>query len=173
MTKPEDLADPNKLPDDLKLLLTAFKIQENDPLVAILAWHWLRINQTCDSLDAKRTAIDESAGKVQAILNVRKEQFESWTNTLLELFQHLDDINKKLTKEPLDICKAITEQLARPIGQSVELVQQLGTDAEKLVSRVDVSRERLTRANVITAFLSGYATAALIVSWIFFHFASR
>jgi hypothetical protein len=171
MKKPDELANPDNLPADLKQLLQTFKVPGNDPLVAVLAWHWLRIEETRDIIDEKRAAFDESVGKISAILNVRKEQFESWSKTLQELFLHLQDINKALSDKPLAISKAIAEQLAHPIGQSVTLVEQLATDSQQLVTTVDASQKRLGRSHLITAFLSGYATAALIISWIFFHSA--
>ncbi len=40
---PDDLFDPAKLPDDLKLLVTQFKLQPTDPV-------WLRANATISSL---------------------------------------------------------------------------------------------------------------------------
>jgi len=37
MKEPTDLANPKKLPNDLKLLLKEHNVPENDPLLALLA----------------------------------------------------------------------------------------------------------------------------------------
>jgi len=42
---PTELAYPENLPDDLKLLLQMQKVPGDDPLIVLLAWHWLRINK--------------------------------------------------------------------------------------------------------------------------------
>jgi chromosome segregation ATPase len=184
MKEPTELADPKKLPDDLKVLLEKFKIQEDDPLLAVLAWHWARMNESRDvlrentaqltaALDERKAAIDEKVREIDALLKVRHEQLESWSQTLQAIFEHLEGLNKVLSEKPLGISKQITEQLAHPIGQSVTLVNQLSTDAKSLLADMEQSRKRLHRSHVITAFLSGYATAALILSWTLSHFFSH
>jgi hypothetical protein len=184
MKKPDELADPKKLPADLKVLLQELKIQEDDPLFAVLAWHWLRINESRDiledrtakltsALDERKGAIEEKAREIGALMTVRQQQLETWSQTLQEIFQHLENVNQVLSEKPLAISKHITEQLAHPIGQSVTLIQQLAAESKELVTDLSAARQRLHRSHLITAFLSGYATAALILSWMVFHFYSH
>jgi hypothetical protein len=184
MKEPGELADPKKLPDDLKVLLEKHHVQEDDPLLALLAWHWARMNESRDvlrectaqltaALDERKAAIDEKVREIDALLKVRHEQLVSWSQTLQSIFEHLEGLNKVLSEKPLAISKQITEQLAHPIGQSVTLVNQLATDTAGLMGDVEKSRQRLQRSHVITAFLSGYATAALILSWTLSHFFSH
>jgi hypothetical protein len=184
MKEPTDLANPKKLPDDLKLLLKEHNVPENDPLLALLAWHWARMNESRDvlregtaqltaALDQRQNAIQERAFQIGALLDVRLKQLDEWSNTLKLTFEHLEGLSKVLSERPLGISKQITEELAHPIGQSVTLVRQLATDTEELLAQVDKSRRGLHRSHLITAFLSGYATAALILSWTLFHFFLR
>jgi hypothetical protein len=69
MKSPTELADPEKLPNDLKLLLKEHKVPANDPLIALLAWHWLRINESRDALQDNRVklelALDERREAIQ------------------------------------------------------------------------------------------------------------
>lgn len=184
MKEPAELADPKKLPDDLKLLLKEHNISKDDPLVAVLAWHWTRMNEGRDvlrectaqltaALDERQNAIQEKAFQIGALLDVRLKQLDEWTKTLQEVFGHLEALNKVLSEKPLAISEQITKELAHPIGQSVTLVKQLSTDTAGLLGDVGKSRQRLHRSHVITAFLSGYATAALILSWTLSHFFSH
>ena len=181
MKEPAELADHRKLPDDLKVLLNNHKVPENDPLIALLAWHWTRMNESRDviqectvkltaALDERKGAIEEKAREISALFKVRQDQMEEGNEILRTLLGHMDGINKALSDKPLAISEQITKDLAHPIGQSVALVKQLATDTAGLLGDVEKSRKRLTRSHVITAFLSGYATAALILSWTFSHF---
>jgi hypothetical protein len=176
-----ELADLKKLPDDLKLLLREHHVSNDDPLVVVLAWHWQRMNKSRDlleeattaltvALDERQKAIQDKAFEIGALLDERLKQLDKWTTTLQQAFGHLETLNNVLSQKPLVISEQITQELAHPIGQSVTLVKQLATDTTGLVGDVGKERQRLYRTHVITAFLSGYATAALILSWTLFHF---
>ena len=184
MNAPSELAYPEKLPDDLKLLLKEQKIPANDPLVMLLAWHWLRINETRDviqdnrvklvvALDERREAIQDDRLKLETALDNRLEKMAAWTKELEFLNGHLEQLSKVLKEEPLHVSRKIQEELARPIAESVNSAKQLAASVGGLVNDVAKSRKSLHRSHVITAFLSGYATAALIISWTFSHFFSH
>ena len=38
--KPEELLDPANLPDDLQWIATHYRLQPNDPVFLLIAWHW-------------------------------------------------------------------------------------------------------------------------------------
>lgn len=181
MIEPAQLAYPANLPDDLKVLLHEHKIPKNDPLIVLLAWHWLRINESRDeikdntvqlrkTLDEDREAIQENRLKIEAALDVRLEQMEEWTDTFKGLYGHLEKLSQVLAEKPLGISQQIQEDLNKPIAESVKSTQELATTVSGLVATVDESLKRLRRSHVITAFLSGYSTGVFIVSWIYFHF---
>jgi hypothetical protein len=180
MTTPAELVFPKDLPDDLKLILSEHHVQKDDPLVALLAWHWLRINQNRDilresmaqftaALDERKTEIQDKAYKIEALLEVRLTQLNGWTKTLQELTGHLEDLSKVLSEKPLAISEQITKELAHPIGQSVTVVKQLSIDAKSLLTDVEVSRKRLVWSHFVTTYLVGFTTGALIISWIYSH----
>ena len=184
MNAPSELAYPEKLPDDLKLLLKEQKIPVNDPLIALLAWHWLRINETRDviqdnrvklvvALDERREAIQDDRLKLETALDKRLEKMVEWTEDLKLLNGHLEKLSEVLKEKPFRVSQQIQEELARPIAESVNSAKQLAASVGGLVNDVEKSRKRLHRSHVITAFLSGYATAALIISWTFSHFFSH
>ena len=107
MNAPSELAYPEKLPDDLKLLLKEQKIPVNDPLIALLAWHWLRINETRDviqdnrvklvvALDERREAIQDDRLKLETALDKRLEKMVEWTEDLKLLNGHLEKLSEVL-----------------------------------------------------------------------------
>jgi hypothetical protein len=182
--KSEELTGPQSLPADLKVILQNFKVREDDPLLAILAWHWHRINESRDiledrtakltsALDERKGAIEEKVREIGALMQIRHDALKVWTDSLDEIFAGLQAVNQTLKTKPREIGEQIIKDLAHPIGQSVTLVQQLATESQKLMIDTNAVRQRLHRSHVVTAFLSGYATAALILSWIFFHISSH
>lgn len=180
MTEVVQLAYSDKLPEDLRALLTIQKVPPDDPLIALLAWHWLRINESRDviqnsasqlgsTLEERRAAMQEIMLQLEALLGARLKDFTGFAGTLDSIFGHLGDLSEVLSKQPLGISQRITEELAHPISQSVSLVKQLSVDASGLITDVDTSRKRLIWTYVVTAFLCGYATGTLIISWIYSH----
>lgn len=180
MTAPADLAFPKDLPDDLKLLLSDQHVPKDDPLVALLAWHWLRINQNRDVLrecmaeftaafDERKAEIQDKAYKMEAMLDVRLKQLDGWTTILKEVFGHLETLNQVLSEKPLAVSEQIAKDLAHPIGQSVTLVKQFAIDAKTLLTDVEIARKRLVWSHFVTTFLVGFTTGALIISWIYSH----
>ncbi len=67
---PDDLLDPTKLPDDLKLLVKQFKLRQDDPVFLLLIWHWRRVQgadvilKTCTM--ELQAALDTRVAKVEA-----------------------------------------------------------------------------------------------------------
>jgi predicted transcriptional regulator len=171
---------PKELPDDLKVLLQKQKVPENDPLIAVLAWHYLRTNESRDviqnnaaqlktTLDECREAIQNDRLKLEAALDKRLKEMLEWTDALKFLNGHLEKLSEVLEEKPLGISKQITDELAHPIADSVKSVKQLTVHVGSLVHDVDKSRKRLRRSHLITAFLTGYSTGILLFSWIYFH----
>jgi hypothetical protein len=175
-----ELAYPEKLPNDLKVLLHEQKVPKDDPLVALLAWHWLRINESRDViqdnatqlktvLDEGREEIQDKAFKIEALLDVRLKKMDEWSQALQTITGHLENLSVALSEKPLGISQQITAELAHPISQSVTLVKQLSVDATSLLIDVDKSWKRLVWSHIVTGFLSGFAFGTLIVSWIYSH----
>jgi hypothetical protein len=184
MTSPTDLAYPDKFPADLKVLLTEQKVPANDPIVLLLAWHWLRMAEMRDvveigavhivaSLNQSRAEIMEDRLKVEAALDNRLAQLGTYQSTLEDLFKHLSALSTVLKEKPLAVSQNIEKELTAPVAESVKSVKQLSLHVAGLLVDVDKSTKRLRRSHIITAFLSGYATAVLIITWTYFHFFSH
>jgi hypothetical protein len=181
MKNPAELAYPEKLPDDLKLLLHQQKAPPDDPLIAVLAWHWLRTNESRDvmrenrvqlemSLDQRREAIQDDRLKLEAALDERFKKMAEWTKTLEFLNGHLEKLSEVLKEKPLGISKQITDELTQPIADGAKSAKQLAVHLGGMVNDVDKSRKQLRRSHLVTAFLTGYSTGILLFSWIYFHF---
>jgi hypothetical protein len=180
MKNPTELAYPEKFPDDLKLLLKEQKVPANDPLVVLLAWHWMRLNEGRDvlretttqlkaALDERQEAMQDKAFKIGALLEERFKRLDEWSKTLQTIFENVDGLSRVLSEKPLGISQQIASELAHPISQSVDLVKQLSVDIGGLLADVDASRKRLVWSHIVTAYISGFATGTLLISWIYSH----
>ena len=180
MKNPSELAYPEKLPDDLKLLLKQQKVPVDDPLIAVLAWHWLRTNESRDviqenrvklevALDERREAIQDDRLKLEAALYERLKKMIEWAEALKFLNGHLEKLSEVLSEKPLGISQQITRELTQPIAGGAALVKQLSIDIGGLLSDVDESRKHLRWSHIVTGVLSGFAIGTLMISWIYSH----
>jgi hypothetical protein len=162
MKNPSELAYPEKLPDDLKLLLKQQQVPVDDPLIAVLAWHWLRTNES-------RDVIQENRVKLEVALDERLKKMVEWAEALKFLNGHLEKLSEVLSQKPLGISQQITRELTQPIAGGAALVKQLSIDIGGLLSDVDESRKHLRWSHIVTGFLSGFAIGTLMISWIYSH----
>jgi hypothetical protein len=161
-----ELAYPESLPDDLKVLLLEQKVSVDDPLVALLAWHWLRINES-------RDAIQDSTLTLKAALDLRIGKIVAHADSLETLTGHLEALSQVLAEKPLGISQRIQAELAQPIAESVKSAQQIAFDLKTLLTDVNVTGKRFQRSRHIAAFLSGLSTGAMLIPWTYSHFFSH
>jgi hypothetical protein len=166
MNAPVELAYPESLPDDLKVLLHEQKIPANDPLIALLAWHWLRMNES-------RDAIQDGTLTLKAALDGRIEKITNLYGTLEAITGYLEKLSEALAGKPLGISLQIRAELAEPIAESVKSAQQIAHDLKAMLTDLNVTGKRFQRSRHIAAFLSGLSTGALLIPWTYSHFFSH
>ena len=165
MKSPAELAYPESLPDDLKVLLHEQKIPFDDPLVALLAWHWLRINES-------RDAIQDGTLTLKVALDARIGKILAHSDTLATLTGHLEKLSQVLAEKPLGISQQIQKELAQPIAESTQSAQQIVVELKALTD-VNNTGKRFQRSRHIAAFLSGLSTGALLIPWTYSHLFSH
>jgi hypothetical protein len=166
MNTAAELAYPESLPDDLKVLLHEQKVPVDDPLVALLAWHWLRINES-------RDAIQDSTLTLKAALDLRIGKIIAHSDSLETLTGHLEALSQVLAAKPLGISQQIQAELAQPIAESVKSAQQIALDLKALLTDLNVTGKQFQRSRHMAAFLSGLSTGALLIPWTYSHFFSH
>ena len=166
MNVPAELAYPENLPDDLKVLLHEQKVPGDDPLIALLAWHWLRINES-------RDAIQDGTLAFKVAIDLRLEKLAARAGILETLTGHLEKLSEVLAEKPLRISQQIQTELAKPIAESVKSAQQIALDLKALLTDVNDTGKRFQRSRHLAAFLSGLSTGALLIPWTYSHFFSH
>ena len=166
MKSPTELAYPESLPDDLKVLLHEQKVAFDDPLIALLAWHWLRINES-------RDAIQDGTFTLKVALDARIAKILAHSNALEVITGHLENLSQILAEKPLGISQRIESELAQPIAESTQMAKQTALDLKALLADVNVTGQRFQRSRHIAAFLSGLSTGALLIPWTYSHLFSH
>lgn len=166
MNAPAELTYPGNLPDDLKVLLHEQKVPVDDPLIALLAWHWLRINES-------RDAIQDCTLSLKVALDGRVKKLADHADHLAVLNGHLEKLSQVLAEKPLAVSQQIESELKEPIAASVESARQIVFDLRALLVDVNETGKRFHRSRYIAAFLSGLSTGALLIPWMYSHFFSH
>jgi len=166
MNAPVNLAYPENLPDDLKVLLHEQKVPVDDPLIALLAWHWMRINES-------RDAIQDGTLTFKVAIDRRLEKLDARAGTLESIAGHLEKLSQVLAEKPLGISQQIQAELELPIAESVKSAQQIVHDLKALLTDVNDTGIRFQRSRHVAAFLSGLSTGALLIPWTYSHLFSR
>lgn len=151
--KPADLLEPGNLPDDLQWLAKEYRLQPEDPIFLVLAWHWHRIQKSEDPL---RVATME----LKAAVDARFEALAEATETVTGVSEQLAELQEALETKPLGIAQRLESELHAPVATVVADVLQLKKSLAPLLQDVRLAQRRQTLAAlVVGVVLGGTATA--------------
>jgi hypothetical protein len=149
--KPEETLDPDKLPDELRLLAQRHKLQLTDPVFALIAWHWHNVQQAENKLSA-------IALEIQARTKVMIQSADSVTG----LGGQLAEVKEALAARPL----AIAQKLERDLVQPVAAVVATFAAAEQALRNARTVVEQARRREALAAFVLGMAFGASLLAWV-------
>jgi hypothetical protein len=141
--KIEELLDPETLPDDLRWLVTEFKLAPKDPVFVLIAWHWHRVKAAEDSL---RAATVEFSSAVDSRVDVLAGAAES-TAALSEL---LVQVQASLEEKPALLTAQVEQELKAPLAKIAALEKSL--DATLRTARDAAGKVR--RREILAALLN-------------------
>lgn len=138
----DDFLDPAGLPDDLKWVAAHHRLHPTDPVYLLLAWHWRRIKQAEDTiqaailemrtgLDARLTALSEAADTVEGV-----------NDALLE-------VQAMLAEKPAELSTQIDNALAKPVQQAVARVAEVGKTLADAAKGYRAARRREILASLL------------------------
>ena len=166
MTTPDELAYPDSLPDDFKVLLAAQRVPPNDPLLVVLAWHWRRIAQSHDTLM-------EGGMMLRVALDERIKAMTGAAQSLADVSGHLEALNRLLAEKPSIIGCQMEGELRVQIEGAQRASQGIAELLSALLHSTEGSFRRLNRERFAAAFLSGLALGAMLIPWTYSHFFSH
>jgi len=148
--KPEELLDPTNLPDDLQWVATHYRLQPNDPVFLLIAWHWNRIN-ACE--DTVRSAVAE----MRAALDARIETLADAADTVAGINAALADVQTALEQKPEQLGKQFESQLAGPTAAALAKLEVLEKSLTPLARAFKSAQHR----QILAALLIGVALGVL------------
>jgi hypothetical protein len=154
----EELLDPENLPEDLHWLATEFELNPDDPVFALIAWHWHRVQQGEDSLRG-------AAMELKAAVDHRIDQLMGATETALTLQNQLEAVRSALEVEPLALSQRIEADLRRPVSETVAEVSRLSSTVDRLVRTTETMLRRAQRRQALASFVIGVGFGGSLILW--------
>ena len=166
MTKPEELKQTDKLPDDLKAMLAEMKVPTSDPVIPLMAWIWKQMSEAKSTLETARAS-------VAAVFDDRLEKLDDTANLLLSVDKSLQKVDQQLKEKPLEVKEQVQKELAEPLKAAIESCKKLDEQMKSLLARLDHKISQNQRALNIALFSAGFTGGGLIVACLFHLLSSQ
>lgn len=148
--KPEDLFDPAKLPDDLQWVAERYKLQPDDPVFPLIAWHWNRMKAGEDTL---RAAIVE----LKAALDGRVLTLSESAETVAGVGAALVNLQDSLARIPEELGRQFEAQVRQPLANALAQIRALEKSLAPLARTFQGAQHR----QLLAALLVGVALGVL------------
>ncbi len=148
--KPEDLADPKKMPEDLHWLLTRHKIQPDDPIFLLLAWHW---NTNLKAEEVLRAASLD----LKTSLDTRLKEAKEAVAKVDELSGKLTQLQQALTPEAEVFVRKVNVALMPAIAAAKQDIRTMQESAAKLLETAQALEGIMRRRELLATLVAGVA----------------
>ena len=154
--KPEQLLDPETLPDDLRWLATEFKLQPKDPVFVLIAWHWHRVQQAEDTLHQAQL-------ELQTAVDARIDSLAASADTIGSLAEMLEQVQTALEKKPALLTAQLDAELKAPLAKLKALEKSLDGLVRSTSAVTAKSQRRQILAALVTGVALGITAAAILL----------
>ncbi len=153
---PDELLDPEKLPEDLQWLAAEYRLQRNDPVFLIIAWHLSRVQQGEDKL---RNAVTE----LKTAVDSRIESLGSAAETVASVREKLGQVQTALEEKPQALAKHLEVELQKPVLAAVGQIQTAEKALAGLLRAAESTLAKAQRRQALAAFVIGVVFGAGLV----------
>lgn len=154
---PEELLDPDNLPEDLQWLAADFRLQPNDPVFVLIAWHWHRIQKGEDSLRAATLELKSAVDK-------RIESLTNAAETVAALKTQLDQVQATLQEKPLALGRQLEADLQAPVAGAVKQIQTVEKALHTMVRSAETVLAAARRRQAFATFIIGIVLGGCVVA---------
>ena len=154
--KPEELFDPEKMPEDLQWVITNYRLQPNDPVFLLIAWHWNRV-KACE--DTVKLAIVE----LRSILDARVEALADAADTVTGVNTMLAEVQAVLEEKPAQLAKQLDAELKQPIADAVSQLQALEKSLAPLARNFQTAQRRQLLAALLIGVTLGVLSSIIVL----------
>ncbi|KAB2912272.1 MAG: hypothetical protein F9K30_20955 [Dechloromonas sp.] len=154
--KPEEILDPATMPDDLQWVVTHYRLQPNDPVFLLIAWHWNRMKK-CE--DTVQLAIVE----LKSALDARVESLADAAETVAGVNTVLAEVQDALATKPAQLGQQFEQELREPVAQAVSQLQTLERSLAPLARNFQTARRRQLLAALLTGVALGVLSSVIVL----------
>ena len=154
--KPEQLFDPEKMPEDLQWVITHYRLQPNDPVFLLIAWHWNRV-KACE--DTVKLAIVE----LRTILDARVAALADAADTVTGVNTMLAEVQAVLEEKPAQLAKQLDAELKQPIADAVSQLQALEKSLAPLARNFQTAQRRQLLAALLIGVTLGVLSSIIVL----------
>jgi len=153
--KPEEILDPDNMPEELQWVAEHYRLQPNDPVFLLIAWHW----KTVQGSESKLTAVSM---ELQAALTARGKVLIEAADSIATVGGQLTKVQAALDAKPVALAKQLEAELSAPVTAAVAMV---GAAERALVRSVQLV-EKAQRRQALAAFLIGALFGGSLLAWL-------
>lgn len=150
--KPEELLDPARFPPELQWVATEYRLQPNDPVFLLIAWHWQQIKKGEDSMRA--AALELKSG-----LDKRVAKVVGAAETVAEVNEALSNVSAALDEMPVTLKSQFESQLTQPITTMLRQIEAVEKSIKPLLKTFEASRHREILVALLIGVTLGIASA--------------
>lgn len=159
--RPEELLNTDTLPEDLHWLAAEYRLQPNDPVYLLVAWHWTRVQKSEDSL--KSALMELKAGVDSRVASVVES-----AETVSAVQARLAEVQQALERKPAELARQLEIELRRPVTAATTQLQMLEQSSRALLhttqaARAEAQRRQAVAVLLIGVILGGCGTALLLL----------
>lgn len=154
--KPEELLDPATMPEDLQWVATQYRLQPNDPVFLLIAWHWNRM-KACE--DTVKLAIVE----LKSALDARVESLADAAETVTGVNTVLAEVQAVLEEKPAQLGKQLEAELKQPVAQAVSQLQALEKSLAPLARNFQTVQRRQLLATLLIGVTLGVLSSIIVL----------
>ncbi len=153
--KPDELLKPENMPEELQWVSEHYKLQPNDPVFLLIAWHW----KTVQGSESKLTAVSM---ELQAAMTARAKVLIEAADSIAKVGGQLTKVQAALEAKPVALAKQLEAELAAPVTTAVATVAA----AERALARSVQGVEKIQRRQALTAFVLGVIFGGSLLAWL-------
>ena len=154
--KPEELFDQAKLPEDLQWVAERYKLQPDDPVFLLIAWHWNRMKVGEDTL---RAAIVE----MKAALDGRIALLSQAAETVAGVGAALVSVQDALEQKPDELGQQFEAQLRQPMANALAQIKALEKSLTPLARTFQAAQHRQLLAALLIGVALGVLSAVIVL----------
>lgn len=158
--KIEDLLDPANLPDDLHWVAHEYRVQPNDPVFLLIAWHWAHTRKAEDTLRAAQV-------ELKAAIDSRIKTITEAVKRVEALAEKLTTLEAALTPKPDEIVRGF-DAAVRP--GLVSIAQHIASVEKSSVAVAHHARAAVAAANrrqLLAGAVAGVAFGIIVTLLLF------